>query len=183
MGCDRRARAFVGRCALRTQYDWYVRSFCFPFFINTHQRTQVDDSCKYPAARVPRGKNSYLISLFFSAGSVGTYLASQSSHLNNASFYYLPPSIFPFSSCLEKTHVFSQFFALVGHFLHHVRACCRASTVLQYRKHSTAQHSAVSPHKAAKKVRADQSATTQASRQRASAYYCSAVPQAQRGTA
>ena len=33
---------------------------------------------------------------------------------------------------------------------------------------STAQQSAVSPHKAAKQVRADQSATTQASRQRAS---------------
>ena len=37
-------------------------------------------------------------------------------------------------------------------------------TVRQYRKHST-HHSANSPHKAAKQVCADQSATTQASRQ------------------
>ena len=37
--------------------------------------------------------------------------------------------------------------------------------VQQHRKHSTAQHSAISPHKAAKQVRADQRATTQASRQ------------------
>ena len=32
-----------------------------------------------------------------SAGSVGTYLASQSSHLNNASFYYLPASLSSFA--------------------------------------------------------------------------------------
>ena len=48
--------------------------------------------------------------------------------------------------------------------LYHARACCsRASTVLHCHKH--AQHSAICPHKAAKQVRADQSATTQATRE------------------
>ena len=60
----------------------------------------------------------------------------------------------------SKSHIF-LFFAFVGLFKYHVRACCRASNaILQYRKHS-----AVIPHKAAKQVRADQNATTQASKQ------------------
>ena len=46
---------------------------------------------------------------------------------------------------------------------------------------STAQHSAISPHKAATQVRADQGATTQASRQKN--ICCIQVPQAQHSTA
>ena len=50
-----------------------------------------------------------------SAGSVGTYLASQSSHVNNASFYYLAASIFPFDG-FEKQPYFPNFSAFVSLF-------------------------------------------------------------------
>ena len=80
--------------------------------------------------------------------------------------------VFPlFRSALwgPYSYVYRIFFLLLGGFiLHLVLAYChRASTavVLLCRKHSTAQHSATIPPKAAKQLRADQSATTQASGQ------------------
>ena len=57
----------------------------------------------------------------------------------------------------------------------HVRTCRRASTY--YIVVPQAQYSAISPHKAANQVRADQSATTQASRELL--LYCSTASTAQ----
>ena len=79
------------------------------------------------------------------ASSVDIYLASQSSHLNNAFFYYLPAILFLFYYFLKEPHF--PFFVLFlwAFFLYRVRPCYRrASTVsvifvLQYRKNKTAQ--------------------------------------------
>ena len=61
---------------------------------------------------------------------------------------------------------FSSFFFFYGPlFWYHVRACCRRASDFLLVEVPQAQHSAtISPHRAAKQVRADQSATTQASR-------------------
>ena len=73
----------------------------------------------------------------------------------------------------------------MGLLFYPVRVCCRrASNVLQCGKHSTAQHSVISPHNAAKQVRADQSATTQAKADREHLQlYCSTASTAQHSTA
>ena len=94
------------------------------------------------------------------AGSIGTSLASQSSHLNNASFYYLPASLFPFPLVLRRAF-FSHFSVLC---LCVCFGTCKHVVVehLPRAQHSTAQSGL---HKAAKQVRVDQSATTRASRQ------------------
>ena len=122
-------------------------------------------------------------SLCSSAGSVGTSVASPSSHSSNALLYYLPSSLFrlcpidsgPYvsvhsgtrskklnsSSFYKDLFLFSFFgYVFVGLFLY-VRECCRESAA------STAQRTAMEStlHKAAKQVRAGQIATTQASRQ------------------
>ena len=86
-----------------------------------------------------------------SAGSIGTSLASQNSHLNSVFFSYLPTRLLLF---------FPSFFLFFCRPCQYVRACCPAST-------ANTAHSKAEPalHKAANKVRAHQSATTQASRQ------------------
>ena len=136
------------------------RGLLFPFFC----RITVPISNVYSYVDLP-------ICLSSSAGSVGTYLASQSSHLNNASVHYLPASlIFLFynhgTGMFLGEPYFSSFFFFYGPlFWYHVRACCRRASDFLLVEVPQAQHSAtISPHRAAKQVRADQSATTQASR-------------------
>ena len=85
----------------------------------------------------------------------------QSSHLNNASCYYVPASPFPF--------FFFHFFGRALFFPPNLRWPFFASVLFvehpqQYRKHGTSPgNQACTKHNA--QVRADQSATTQASRQ------------------
>ena len=115
-----------------------------------------------------------------SAGSFGTYLASQGSYLNNAFLYYLPASLYSFSLCFRRA-TFPQFFAFVGLFLYHVPACCRSSarTIVQYRKHSTAQRNQPARSRRTGTCRSE---CDNASKQTES-IYCIAVPQAQHSTA
>ena len=100
----------------------------------------------------------------------------------NAFFHYLPASLFPFPSCFtsiveepylskKKINLSWTLFCIMSH----VRTCRRASTY--YIVVPQAQYSAISPHKAANQVRADQSATTQASRELL--LYCSTASTAQ----
>ena len=88
--------------------------------------------------------------------------------LEQCLFLLLAGESFPFSIRFSKSHFFPTlcfcgpfFCTMYGHVVEHLLLC-----ILQYRQHSAAQHGAISPHKAAKQVRADRSATTQASRQK-----------------
>ena len=103
-----------------------------------------------------------------------TYLAFQSSHLSHAFLYYLSAIIFHFTFSKSDSSPFFCFFFVVPCTRHFFSVrflyvpcmsvlssiCC----VLQH-KHSAAQSARP---KAAKQVRADQSATTQARKQKAS---------------
>ena len=91
-----------------------------------------------------------------SAGSMATSLASQSSHLKNAFLYCMPVSLFPFLFFFRRRAVFVHLFLWV--FFLYVGACCRGASTT-----SAAQCNQPCT-KAAKQERADQSATTQASR-------------------
>ena len=88
-------------------------------------------------------KISY-VCLLFSAGTIGTSLASQSSRLNNAFFYYLRARLFPvsFSLFLKKigrAFLFLFFVLFLWAFFNTCTSCGRrASTVWR------AQHSAIS---------------------------------------
>ena len=118
------------------------------------------------------------------AGPAGTYLASQNSHLNNASFYLLAGEYFSFFFIVfYKRCIFSILFCFCRSFLHIRAFCRRASDFLLYHciaAGSTAQHIAtISPHIAATQLRVDQIATTQASRQNLLYQYCSAASTAQ----
>ena len=100
-----------------------------------------------------------------SAGSVSTYLASRSSHLKNASFYF-PPSLF-FHQFLEEPYI-CNILLWWAFFLYNVRACCRRASTLYCSTvitDSTAQRNQPGTKPQSKNVRADQSATTQACRQ------------------
>ena len=98
--------------------------------------------------------------------SVGTYLASQSSHLNLFLCCCTCRRVFPFF--LQNSHVCSFSFCFCGPIFvqkYHVRACCcRASLIpgiaAPQALHSTSQ----TAHSAESQVRAHQRATTQASR-------------------
>ena len=76
-------------------------------------------------------------SLSSSTGSIRTYLSSQSSHLNNDSFYYLSASIFPFYHSFLEMRYFSFFFFFVGLFSICARTSMLSSSI--YRKHSAAK--------------------------------------------
>ena len=91
--------------------------------------------------------------LSFSAGSNGTSLGSQISHLNNAFLYHLPASVSPFF--WKKSLLFFSFLLLWAFYI------CTTMLSSIYRKHSTAQSGL---HNAANQVRADQSITTPADR-------------------
>lgn len=58
----------------------------------------------------------FLSCLSSSQGSIGNSLAPQSSHLNNALFYYLPASRFRFSLFRRRAFL-CHFFVFVGHVL------------------------------------------------------------------
>ena len=79
-----------------------------------------------------------------STGSVGTYLASQSSHLNVFFCCCICRRVFLFF--LQNSHVCSFHFAFVGQFLYesimyeHVAVEHLLFQVLQHRKHYTAHH-------------------------------------------
>ena len=138
-----------------------------------------------------------------SGGSVGTYLASQSSHLSNASFYFMPVSLSPFFHHVLEEPYFPNMLLLWAFFIvpctsmlsssiysvpqdrqdsiaqrdqlaqSRKASACRSecdiaskqTEIIYYCTRycstaSTARHSPISPHEAAKQVRADQSATT-----------------------
>ena len=79
----------------------------------------------------------FLISVLSSSvGSIGISLASQSSRLNNASFCYLPGSLFPLLLFFRRRALFFQFLFLWPPPFFFVRACCRRYI---YRKHSAAR--------------------------------------------
>ena len=99
-----------------------------------------------------------LLCLSSTAGSVGTFLASQSSHLNNTSFYYLPERAFPlfFHFVLEEERSFPSF-CFLGVFFnkYDVNTTMLSSIIIWYllpyvpqAQHSTAQRS--QPAQAAK---------------------------------
>ena len=112
-------------------------------------------SLSVPSYQVP---GIYLLKLSSSKGPIATSLASQSSHFYKASIYYLTPSLL--SSLLFLEEPCCPFFVLVRLFyIPGMYERVVAEHVPQ------ARHIAISPHEAAKHVRADQSATTQASRQ------------------
>ena len=94
-----------------------------------------------------------------SAGSTGNSLASQSSHLNKGFLYCntCGRAFFPFPFFFRRRAFSYQFLFSWGFFL-----CTNVLRSSIYRKHSTAQSAL---HKAAKQLRADQSATMQAIRQ------------------
>ena len=79
--------------------------------------------------------------------------------------------VFDFFILCFRRAIFFQLCAFVGILLYHVGACCRkpstCCSAVPQEQRRTAQHNAISPRKAEKQVRAYQSATTQAGRQRA----------------
>ena len=77
------------------------------------------------------------------AGSIGTSLASQSSHLNNASFYYLPASLFPFPLVLRRAF-FSHFSVLC------LCVCFGTCKHVVVEHLPRAQHSAIRPAQSSK---------------------------------
>ena len=80
-----------------------------------------------------------------------------------------PASLFPFSLYFRRAIFCAFFFILWGGVCTRYEHVIFEHILLLYcGTASTAQHSAITPHKAANQVRADQSATTQASRRRAS---------------
>ena len=95
-----------------------------------------------------------------SAGSIGTSLASQSSHFNNA-FFYSPASLSPWFPLFFRRAFFSQTFVFVGLFLigASMLSCCRRAST-PHTQHSKAQSAL---HKAASTCR---SARDNASKQR-----------------
>ena len=111
----------------------------------------------------------YLFRVPSSTGSVGTYLASQSSHLNV--FFCCCTCRRVFLFFLQNSHVPGMLisFCFCGPIFvqkYHARACCcRASLIpgiaATQALHSTSQ----TPHSAESQVRAHERATTQSSRQ------------------
>ena len=97
--------------------------------------------CCCSIRRTPSAGTDFLIFVSSSTGSVGTSLASQSSHLKNASFFCLSASLFSSPFFFRRRACFCHFFGFCWPlFYTYVRACCcRASTA------STAQHGAIRP--------------------------------------
>ena len=110
---------------------------------------------------------NFVFDLFSSASSIGTSLAYQGSHLNNAFFYNLPASLFTFSLYLGEPFPFLFFCGRASTSTvyswavstTHLSTAHHSSSQLSTVQHSTAQSTL---HKAAKHLRANQSATTQA---------------------
>ena len=97
----------------------------------------------------------YLFRVPSSTGSVGTYLASQSSHLNV--FFCCCTCRRVFLFFLQNSHVCSFHFAFVGQFLYlvqkyHVRACCCLASLIPgiaapQALHSTSQTAHTTPQR------------------------------------
>ena len=111
-----------------------------------------------------------------SAGSVGNYLASQSSHLNNAFFYCFHASL-PFSSCFRRA-TFSFFLPLwaslstmYAHVVEHPMLYCSTASTAQSSR--TKPQSKYAPIRTRQRKQANKRAST----------YCIALPQAQHSTA
>ena len=87
----------------------------------------------------------FLIFVSYSASSVRTSLTSQSSHLNNAFFNYVPASLFPFHYqgifFEQETSVYNLF---CGPFFIHEHV------VVEHLLTPQAQHSAISPSQSSK---------------------------------
>ena len=94
--------------------------------------------------------------LFPSTGSIGTSLASQSSHLHNAFFDDLPASFFSLFFIIFQKSLLYPNFCFWGPFF-----TCTSLEHLPQTQHSKAQSAL---HKSAKQLRDYQRATTQASR-------------------
>ena len=95
---------------------------------------------------VPEHRVSYCC-VSSSAGSIGTSMGSQISHLNSAFFYYLPTSLFRFcfSFLYRRRALFFPFLLFFFGFFLYVRACShRASTA------NTAQQDAISSAQSSK---------------------------------
>ena len=100
--------------------------------------------------------------------SVGTFLASQRSHLNDAFLYYLRKEIFSFfHSVLKEEPYFPYFyFSCVCTTYICIRACCcRASSDIYYHTACTAQHSTAQSTRTSSKASTRRSDRDNASKQ------------------
>ena len=93
--------------------------------------------CCCSIRRTPSAGTDFLIFVSSSTGSVGTSLASQSSHLKNASFFCLSASLFSSPFFFRRRACFFHLLLFLVASLLHVRPSMLLSSV--YRKHSTAQ--------------------------------------------
>ena len=106
-------------------------------FISSPERIKKRMRCRY--------SHSYFC-LRPSANFIVTYLPSQSSHLNNAFFYYSPASLFPFFFQLSiRRRAFCFQKLVVGLLKICIRACCRLASTA-----NTARQGAIGPAQSSK---------------------------------